>query len=94
MSKHNFLNQLYSRNAQNRLTSRRLRSVIAVINIKRSITTRKGNICAGLGTREKKLRERERERERKRVRDSMKESKKTFLCNHLPPANSLLFTCL
>ena len=57
-------NQLSSRNAHNRLTFRRLRSVIAVINIKRSVTTRKGNICAGLSTREKKLRERERERER------------------------------
>ena len=59
--------------------------------MKRSITTRKGNICAGRSTREKKMRERERERERKRGHDSMKESKKTFLSNHLPPADSLLF---
>ena len=58
-----FSSQLYTSATHIRLTSQRLGSVIAVINIKRSITTRKGNICAGLGTREKKLRERERERE-------------------------------
>ena len=48
-----FFNQPYTRTAHNRLTSRRLGSVIAVINIKRSITTRKGNICARTSKRER-----------------------------------------